>query len=162
MERARNESIPCYHLSGKAHPDPNDLDRTILETLTRHRVSLVVLAGYMKLLGPLTIGKYRGHILNSHPALLPAHGGKGMYGRHVHEAVLLSQGPVTGVTIHHVDEQYDHGPIVARREVPVLPEDTPSSLMDRVQHRERRLWVETLQAISLGSLDLDRSEALTA
>ena len=161
IKRARREGIPHHHFSGKTHPDPDDLDHAILAALTKHQAGLVVLAGYMKLLGPRTIAGYRGRILNSHPALLPAYGGKGMYGRHVHEAVLSAGDRVTGVTIHHVDEQYDHGPIVAQCEVPVLPGDTVDSLTERVQRRERQLWVETLQRIARRELDLDRTEALT-
>ena len=155
LERARREGIPHFHLSNKTHLAPELLDRAILETLEIHGVDLVVLAGYMKILGPRTISRYRGRILNVHPALLPRFGGEGMYGKRVHEAVLAAGETVTGVTIHMVDEEYDHGPIVARCEVSVLEDDTVDSLAERVLRREHGFYVETLQRISRGEIDLD-------
>ena len=154
LARARREEIPGYHISGKTHPSPEELDRGMLETLEMHGVNLVVLAGYMKLLGPRTISRYRGRILNIHPALLPRFGGKGLYGGAVHEAVLAAGERVTGVTIHLVDEAYDRGPIVAQCEVPVMSDDTVDSLSERVLNREHEFYVETLQKIERGELDL--------
>ena len=155
LERARREDIPDYHVSSKTHPLPEEQDGAIVAALEKHRVDLVILAGYMKLLGPRVLSRYRNRILNSHPALLPKFGGKRMYGSLVHEAVLAAKENVTGVTIHLVDEVYDHGPIVAQCQVPVDEGDTVESLMDRVQRRERLLWVETLQSIVRRQLDLD-------
>ena len=152
--RARREGIPHFHLSGKTHPAPGILDRTILERLERHEVNLVVLAGYMKLLGPLTVSRYRGRILNIHPALLPRFGGKGLYGLAVHEAVLAAGERVTGVTIHLVDGEYDHGQIISQTEVPVLDSDTADSLRDRVLISEHEFFVDTLQKISRGEIVL--------
>jgi phosphoribosylglycinamide formyltransferase-1 len=94
-------------------------------------------------------------ILNIHPALLPRYGGKGMYGQHVHEAVLAAGESETGVTIHLVNENYDQGPIIAQRRVPVLPGDTVESLAERVLEQEHRLYAETLQRIARGEIDLD-------
>ena len=156
LERARREGIPYHHLSGVTHPQPEQLDGAILGMLEKHQIDLVILAGYMRLLGPQTLSRYRNRILNSHPALLPKFGGKGMYGSLVHEAVLAAKEPVTGVTIHLADGVYDHGHIVAQRRVPVIDGDTVDSLTERVQRRERRLWVETLQRIAHQELDLDR------
>ena len=85
-------------------------------------MDVVVLAGYMKMLGPAVLSRYEGRVLNLHPALLPKFGGKGMYGRRVHEAVLAAGESVTGATVHVVDAEYDHGPVVAQGEVPVLPQ----------------------------------------
>jgi phosphoribosylglycinamide formyltransferase-1 len=155
LDRAKREGIPYYHLSGKAHPEPEELDKAILDTLERHEVNLVILAGYMKLLGPQTVSRYTGRILNIHPALLPRFGGKGMYGKAVHEAVLAAGERVTGVTVHLADEEYDHGPIVAQCEVPVLEDDTADSLAQRVLKREHQHFVETLRRISAGEIDLD-------
>ena len=98
---------PAIISAAHTHPDPAQLDAAILRTLEEHGVDLVILAGYMKLLGPQTLARYRGRILNIHPALLPKFGGKGLYGRKVHEAVLAAGERVTGVTIHLVDESYD-------------------------------------------------------
>ena len=155
LERASREDIPNYHLSAVTHPQPTEQDSAILDALQQHDVDLVILAGYMKLLGPRVLSRYRNRILNSHPALLPKFGGKSMYGKLVHEAVLAANENVTGVTIHLADEVYDHGPIVAQTQVPVVEGDTVDTLMDRVQKRERLLWVETLQSIVRQELDLD-------
>lgn len=149
LERARTEDIPAYHLSAVTHPD--SLDDEICRTLESHDVEWVLLAGYMRLLGPATLARYHNRVLNSHPALLPKFGGKGMYGSHVHQAVLDAGETVTGVTIHYVDEEYDHGETLVQCEVPVLPDDTHEVLEERVKERERRFWVETL--IELTSTD---------
>ena len=103
-----------------------------LERLTRHRVDLIVLAGYLKLVPAAVIAAYRGRILNIHPALLPAFGGPGMFGHHVHEAVIASGATHSGATVHLVDERYDEGAILAQARVPVLPGDTPDTLAARV------------------------------
>jgi phosphoribosylglycinamide formyltransferase-1 len=155
LERARRAGIPAYHLSSHTHPDPDDLDRAILETLRRHGVGLVVLAGYMKRLGPRTVAAYRARILNIHPALLPKFGGQGMYGRHIHEAVLAAGERATGVTIHLADEEYDQGPVLAQTVVPVREDDTAETLAARVLEREHQFYVETLQRIGRGEIDLD-------
>ena len=155
LERARREDIPDYHVSAVTHPQPKEQDGAILAALEKHHVDLVILAGYMKLLGPRILSRYRSRILNSHPALLPKFGGMGMYGSLVHEAVLAAKENVTGVTIHLADAAYDHGPIVAQCRVQVVEGDTVDTLMDRVQRRERLLWVETLQSIVRQELDLD-------
>jgi formyltetrahydrofolate-dependent phosphoribosylglycinamide formyltransferase len=110
-----------------------------LDQLARHAVDLVVLAGYLKLVPAEVIERYRGRILNIHPALLPAFGGPGMYGRHVHEAVLASGASETGATVHLVDEEYDRGAVLAQARVPVLPGDTPERLAARVLEVEHRL-----------------------
>ena len=154
LKRARKASIPGLHLSGATHPEAAALDRAILGTLQDHEVDVVVLAGYMKMLGPTVLSRYEGRVLNVHPALLPKFGGKGMYGRRVHEAVLASGELITGATVHVVDAEYDHGPVVAQGEVPVLPGDMVESLSARVLEREHELLVETLQKVATGEIDL--------
>ena len=159
IERARREGIPFRHLSARTHPDPHEMDAAIASAFEEHGVELVALAGYMKKLGPRTLNRYRGRVLNIHPALLPKFGGEGMYGSRVHEAVLESGDAVSGVTVHLVDEEYDRGPIVAQREVAVLVDDTPDSLARRVLEQEHALYPETLQRIAAGEIDLDRLPA---
>jgi phosphoribosylglycinamide formyltransferase-1 len=154
LTRARNAGIPAYHLSAWTHPKPEALDEAILQALVAHEVEVVALAGYMKKLGPRTLGHFAGRILNIHPALLPKYGGKGMYGRHVHEAVLAAGEKVTGVTIHLVNEDYDSGPIIAQCEVPIHTGDTVETLSERVLQREHEFYVEALQQISEGSVTL--------
>lgn len=155
LQRARNEGIPHYHISSATHPGLME-DEEILRVLKRHGADTVVLAGYMKMLGSATLRAYRGRILNIHPALLPKFGGKGMYGKRVHEAVLAAGDRVTGVTIHVVDEQYDTGPIVNQCEVPVREGDTADSLAARVLKHEHALYVETLQKIADGRIVLGK------
>ena len=154
LERARFERIHRYHLSSATHPDPEQLDMAILDALRANKVDLVLLAGYMKKLGPKTLVAFPNRILNIHPALLPRYSGKGMYGRFVHEAVLEAGDNETGVTIHLVDEEYDHGPIVAQVKVPVFDSDKVESLSARVSEHEHQLYIETLQKITQGEIDL--------
>lgn len=156
--RAKQESIPGYHLSGKTHPEPGDLDRAILETLIKHEAEILVLAGYMKKLGPKTLERFAGAILNIHPALLPKFGGRGMYGMNVHKEVLAQGETETGVTIHVVNEEYDTGPIIAQIRVQVMPDDTPETLSKRVLDHEHKLFPETLQRIATGELVLPQQK----
>lgn len=150
LQRAAAEGIPGCHLSGRTHPDPHRLDQAIVDTLKDHRVDWVVLAGYMKKLGPATLSSYRGRIINIHPALLPKFGGRGMYGMHIHAAVLAAGETETGVTIHLVDDQYDTGRILAQRRVPVYGDDTAEVLAARVLEVEHEFYVATLGRILSG------------
>jgi phosphoribosylglycinamide formyltransferase-1 len=152
LARAQREGIPHYHLSTKTHPEPGQLDAEILTALKRHDTELVVLAGYMRKLGQQTLAAFQGRIINIHPALLPKYGGPGMYGAHVHEAVLAAGESETGITIHLVDEEYDHGAILAQRRVPVEPGDTVETLAGRVLAQEHAFLVETLGRIISGEL----------
>lgn len=154
LQRASNEGIPAYHLSSITHPDSEELDQAIFNVLKKYSIDLIVLAGYMKKLGPKTLHEYKGRIINIHPALLPKYGGKGMYGKHVHEAVLAAGEKKTGVTIHLVDEEYDHGDIINQCQIPILENDTPDSLSERVLQREHEFLVETLQLITEGRIKL--------
>ena len=133
LDRARGQGVAAEVL-----PDPAD-GADWLERLSRHRVDLLVLAGYLKLVPAAVIARYRDRILNVHPALLPAFGGRGMYGHHVHEAVLASGARESGATVHLVDEVYDRGRILAQGRVPVLSGDTPETLAARVLAVEHRL-----------------------
>ena len=110
-----------------------------LDRLARHRIDLVVLAGYLKLVPAGVVEHYRGRIINIHPALLPEFGGPGMYGRRVHEAVLASGARESGATVHVVDEAYDRGDVLAQARVPVLPGDDADRLAARVLAVEHRL-----------------------
>ncbi len=152
LAKARYEAIPHYHLSGKTHSSPEQLDQAILDTLLAHQVDIVILAGYMKKLGEQTLNRYAGAILNIHPALLPKFGGQGMYGIHVHEAVLAADEHETGATIHLVTEEYDTGAIIAQEKVLVIHGDTPKSLQDRVLKAEHALFKSILQNIAEGKI----------
>jgi phosphoribosylglycinamide formyltransferase-1 len=154
LRRAREAGVQVAHLSGQTHPNAESLDAAIGTNLQAHEVDIVLLAGYMKKLGPKTLGAFRNRILNTHPALLPKYGGKGMYGLRVHQAVLAAGDSVTGVSIHLVDEEYDTGPIIAQCSVPVLSGDIPETLAARVQQHERRFVVEVLTGIAKGTIQL--------
>ncbi len=162
LRRAADAGIPNYHVSTVTHPDYDARYRVIVDILERHGVDLVVLGGYMKKLGPETISRFRGRIVNVHPALLPKFGGRGFYGIAVHEAVLASGESVTGPTIHLVDEQIDHGHVLAQREVAVKQDDTAETLAERVLAVEHSLYVDTLRRIASGEIDLDAVAARPA
>jgi phosphoribosylglycinamide formyltransferase 1 len=147
LARAKQAGIPWYHLSSMTHPDAQELDQAIRDAMLEHAVDLIVLAGYMKKLGPRTLSFFASRILNIHPALLPRFGGKGMCGMLVHEAVIASGATESGVSIHIVDGEYDMGPVIAQAWVPVEPTDTPETLAARVLQREHTFFVETLQKI---------------
>jgi phosphoribosylglycinamide formyltransferase 1 len=140
LVRARDRRIPAEVIS-----QPADGDEW-LRLLWRFQIDLVVLAGYLKLVPAPVIDAYRGRIINVHPALLPAFGGKGMYGHRVHQAVLASGVRETGVTVHLVDEVYDRGAVLAQARVPILPGDTADTLAERVLAVEHRLLPATVLA----------------
>lgn len=145
LERARRRGVPTAVVV-------SDDERSILELLERARVDWIVLAGYLKRVPPRVVRAWRNRILNVHPALLPAHGGRGMYGERVHRAVLAAGETSTGASVHLVDEEYDRGPVVARREVPVLADDTPSTLGARVLEAEHGLLPEVVLAAVEGRI----------
>src|SRR5215472_11098603 len=150
LAHAREAGVPALHLSQSKLGPEGDIDRAIADTLASAGVDLVVLSGYLRKLGPAVLARFRGRILNIHPGPLPTYGGQGLYGMRVHEAVLAAGERASAVTIHLVDEEYDHGPVVARREVAVEPGDTPATLAARVQAFEPEFFVETLRAIADG------------
>ena len=137
---ARSHGVPTQTFTDPASPDE------WLAALDRAQADLVVLAGYLKLVPAGVIERYRGRIINIHPALLPAFGGRGMYGRRVHEAVLASGARESGASVHLVDEVYDRGEVLARARVPVLPDDDPDRLAARVLEVEHRLLPAVVRA----------------
>jgi phosphoribosylglycinamide formyltransferase-1 len=155
VARAERQGIPAYVLNAKMHADPDELDQAMLGALQRHSCDLIVLAGFIKKIGPRVLKEFSGRIINIHPALLPKHGGQGMYGRRVHEAVLGAGDAVTAVTIHLVNSEYDEGRILAQCEVPVREHDAVESLAARVLEREHSFLVETLNEIVSGRIELD-------
>ena len=154
VERAQLADLPVRILNGKTHPDPESLDHAILDALTNARIDLIVLAGFMKKIGPLTMAAFRNRIVNIHPSLLPKFGGQGMYGLHVHKAVLEAGEIETGATVHLIGSQYDEGPILQQATVPVYPGDTPEALQLRVLDQEHQLYPDTLAKIARGEIEL--------
>jgi len=131
LERARRAGVPAAVL-----PDPGDATALLAAV---GDAQLVVLAGWVKRVPAAVVARFRFRMINIHPALLPGFGGPGMYGRRVHEAVLASGATLSGATAHYVDEEYDHGPIIAQWPVPVHAADTPASLAARVLEAEHEL-----------------------
>ena len=138
-------------------PDPEAADARLAEALAGHGVELIVLSGYLRRLGPKTLARYAGRILNIHPGPLPRFGGEGMYGARVHRAVIAAGVAESAIVVHAVDEIYDHGPELARRAVPVRAGDTAETLEARVKALEPGFFVETLSRITAGELSLPRS-----
>lgn len=139
LDRAGAAGVPARVLRTTGR-EAADVGAEMLAAFAEHGVEVVFLAGYLKLVPAAVVARFRRRILNIHPALLPAFGGKGMWGRHVHEAVLASGARLSGPTVHFVDEEYDRGTIVAQWPVPVLPGDTPSTLAARVLEVEHLLY----------------------
>ncbi|PYO96019.1 MAG: phosphoribosylglycinamide formyltransferase [Gemmatimonadetes bacterium] len=131
LERARRASVPTVILRDPG--DAGELQAAVGDA------QLIVLAGYLKLVPRAVVARFRGRMINIHPALLPDFGGPGMYGHRVHEAVLASGARESGVTVHFVDEEFDRGEIIAQERVPVEPGDTPDTLAARVLEAEHRL-----------------------
>jgi len=148
LARATSAGLATAHLSTTTHVNQDELDKAILAALTNARVDLVLLCGYMKKLGKPTLDSFSGRLLNTHPSLLPKYGGKGFYGRKVHDAVIAAGDSESGVTLHQVAEVYDSGEIVEQRRVPVLPTDCAADLEERVKEAERSLLVEALARIA--------------
>lgn len=145
LDLAREHAIPALHLSLEHFSSPEEYCDHLLEVLQAHRVDLIVLAGYLKKIPDPVIQRYRHRIVNIHPALLPSFGGKGMYGHHVHQAVLDYGCKVTGVTVHIVDSEYDTGPPVLQQCVPVLEGDTAEILAARVLAAEHEILPRAVQ-----------------
>jgi phosphoribosylglycinamide formyltransferase-1 len=156
LRRARAAGIPTRHLSIASAGSASQLDQALRAALAEFATDLVLLAGYMKRLGPLTLTAFAGRIINVHPALLPKFGGQGMFGMHVHRAVLAAADHTSGATVHWVDENYDTGPVIAQVRVAVAPDDRAASLAARVQAAERELVVEVLKAAASGKLEPPR------
>ncbi|GAB4265108.1 MAG: phosphoribosylglycinamide formyltransferase [Methylomicrobium sp.] len=141
----REHGIEVFHISSRTHP--SNEDETIRNTLTAAGSELIVLSGYMKKIGPMTLSAFSGKILNIHPALLPKFGGQGMYGDWVHAAVLESNETESGATVHFVNDAYDEGPIILQKKVPVFPGDTVESLGQRVRSIESDLYIDALKKL---------------
>ena len=140
LDRARRAGVAVQVLADPV--DAAELVRAVGDA------RLVVLAGYLKRVPPAAVARFRWRLINIHPALLPAFGGDGMYGRRVHAAVLASGAALSGVTVHYVDEEYDRGPILAQWPVPVRGDDTPDSLAARVLEVEHRLLPAVVLALA--------------
>ncbi len=148
--RAAQAGIETYVISRKEQPTAAAFGQAIFERCRRARVDLVCLAGFMQFL-PIP-SEFEGRIMNIHPSLIPAFCGKGFYGHHVHQAVLDYGAKVSGCTVHFVDNEYDHGPIILQKCVPVLPDDSPDTLAARVFEQECVAYPEAINLFAAGKL----------
>lgn len=155
LERARRAGVASVVVDPAAYADEDAFAKALLDALDAHGVDFVALAGYMKKIPADVVRAFHGRMLNIHPALLPAFGGRGMYGRRVHEAVLAYGARWSGATVHLVDEEYDTGPIVLQEPVPVLPDDTPETLAARVLEAEHRIYPEAVRLFAEGRLTVE-------
>lgn len=142
LEIARTEHIPFLIVTRQSFQE-----RLLIDQIEQFNPSLIVLAGFLWKIPDFVIEAYGNRIINIHPALLPAHGGKGMYGHNVHNAVLASGMKETGITIHYVDEVYDNGAVILQARCPVLPLDTVDSLADRIHELEHYFFPRTIEFV---------------
>jgi formyltetrahydrofolate-dependent phosphoribosylglycinamide formyltransferase len=154
LERARQANIPQVHaISRKDHPSVAEFSRRVFSLCDEHKIDLICLAGWLSLLD-IPDG-YNDCIMNIHPALLPAFGGKGMFGHHVHQAVIDHGCKVSGCTVHFCDNAYDTGPIIIQRTCPVLDDDTPDTLAKRVFEEEMIAYPEAIRLYAEGRLKIE-------
>lgn len=153
IERARQQEIPAACIPRKHYDSLNAFSDAVWDEIRKHEIDLVVLAGFMSLIA--VPSDFENRIMNIHPALIPAFCGKGMYGHHVHEAVLELGAKITGATVHFVDEHYDQGPIILQEAVPVFENDTADSLGERVQAKEREMYPRAIQMFADGRLKVE-------
>jgi phosphoribosylglycinamide formyltransferase 1 len=151
LERAKGEGYTT-HFIDPAEKSPEEFDQKIAAKLEEHNVDLVVLVGYMKILSPWFVRKFKNRIINVHPALLPKFGGKEFFGNNVHKAVLEAGETETGMTIHFVDEGVDTGKIILQKKVTVASDETPETLKTKVQELEKEWYPKVLQMFADGEV----------
>lgn len=155
LQRARRAGIPAVVHDHRTFLSREAFEAAVRDTLLAHEVDLVCLAGFLRILSPRFVHAFAGRLMNIHPALLPAFGGKGMYGDRVHRAVLDSGARVSGCTVHFVTEEPDAGPIILQAVVPVQDDDTPETLAVRVRQEELRLYPQAVRLFAEGRLRVE-------
>lgn len=140
LEKAKKYNIPAFVVNDKLY---DETDKKLESLLTEYNCNTIVLSGYMKKLSPNLTQNFT--FINSHPALLPKFGGRGMYGRFVHESVIEAKETKSGATIHYVNENYDEGAIILQKSLDVFPDDTPQMLETRVKELEQKMIIEVLK-----------------
>jgi phosphoribosylglycinamide formyltransferase 1 len=150
LERAEAAGIPTAVIERRRFETGEAFSEAITAVLDQHPIDLVVLAGFLQLY--LFPERFRGRVLNIHPALLPKFGGRGMYGHRVHEAVLAAGETESGCSVHVADHEYDHGPVILQKKVPVYPDDTPDTLAARVFEAELEAYPEAVRMFAEGRI----------
>jgi formyltetrahydrofolate-dependent phosphoribosylglycinamide formyltransferase len=158
LERAKKRGIPTAEVVRKGFSSHDAFNTALWTEIRALSPDLVVLAGFMSLID--VPADYQNRIINVHPALIPAFCGHGMYGHHVHEEVLRYGAKISGATVHFVDTEYDHGPIILQGMVPVLDDDTPDTLAERVQALEREIYPQAIQLFAQGRLRVEGRRVL--
>ncbi|HEV8606586.1 MAG TPA: phosphoribosylglycinamide formyltransferase [Tepidisphaeraceae bacterium] len=153
LDRAAKASILAHVIDRREYSNPSDFSQPIFKLIDDHNIDLICLAGWLCMLA--IPPRCAGRIMNIHPALLPSFGGPGMYGIHVHQAVIAHGCKVSGCTVHFVDEKYDNGPIILQRTCPVLENDTPESLAHRVFEEEKIAYPQAIRLFQQGRLRID-------
>lgn len=153
LSLARSFSIPAVHLSQNQFLSVEAFNQQVLDVLHSYNVNFIVLAGYMKKIDASILREFRQRIINIHPTLLPKYGGEGMYGMHVHEAVLKAQEKFSGATVHMVDEEYDHGRILLQDIVMIEENETPETLAAKVLKVEHRILPEVVKMFAEGTIE---------
>ncbi|MBO4408207.1 MAG: phosphoribosylglycinamide formyltransferase [Clostridiales bacterium] len=160
LTRAKDNNIPCKVFSRKDYDDLAVWDKDVLKALNESGAELVVLAGYLSLLGPEVVKAFNNRIINIHPALIPSFCGKGMYGIRPHKAVLERGVKVSGATVHFVNEVYDEGPILLQKAENVRPDDTPETLQQRIMKNcEQDILPRAIKLISEGKVTIENNIA---
>lgn len=160
LEKAQSLDIPALHMSPKQYEISEKYVNNLVDILQRHEVDYILLAGYMKKIPDAIVQEYHHRIMNIHPALLPSFGGKGYYGMRVHEAVIERGVKWTGVTVHFVDEVYDHGPIIYQWPVRVGDDDTAESLAERVLTYEHKAYPKVVRWVSNNWIEVKNSRTI--
>jgi len=155
LERAAKANIETFIFRSKKYPTPEAAADDLIVKLRERNVEYIALAGYLKLLPPGIVKAFPRRILNIHPGLLPKYGGKGMFGIRVHEAVLAAGDEESGLTVHLVDEIYDHGRILEQVKVPILDDDTPGTLAARILKEEHKLYPRVIDNLIKGKYDFN-------
>lgn len=157
LTRAIKAGIPTAVLKRKVYSDIRAYDLALIDLLEPYKIDLIVFAGFLSKVGEQFISQYDNRIINIHPSLLPDFGGSGFYGIRPHEAVIQNKLKESGATVHLVTKEYDEGPILRQKRVPVLPEDTAKDLQERVMlDVEQVILTDVIEDISLGKIDLDK------
>jgi len=150
LDRAREHNLSVEIVLHKDFSDIATFSEKIFKVLDQYQVELVLLCGFLRLLK--IPPEYENRVINIHPALLPKYGGKGFFGHHVHEAVIAAGEQESGCSVHFVDNQYDHGPVILQRKVPVLSDDTPATLADKIFQEECIAYPEAIRMYASGKL----------
>ncbi len=160
LQRAADNGIPAKVMSVRDYPSRNEWDEAVLSELRESGAELIVLAGYLSLLGTMVVHEFSDRIINIHPALIPSFCGAGMYGIRPHEAALKRGVKVSGATVHFVNENYDEGPIILQKSVDVLPDDTPEILQKRIMKEcEQVILPRAIRLIADGKVSIENNIA---